>query len=125
MGMPLFNSPRLLTLLGDVLEEAIKTNFPKCTKLVGLESRGFLMGMAVASRLNVGFVPTRKRGKLPGATFCQEYALEYGTDCVELEKNALDAGDDLIATGGTLGAAESLIAQTEAKLLGSLCLIEI
>ena len=64
--------------------------------------------MTVAHRLKVGFVPVRKRGKLPGATFRQEYALEYGTDCVELEEAALNENDkvviidDLIATGGTL-----------------------
>ena len=89
------------------------------------------LGMAVAHRLKVGFVPIRKKGKLPGATLRQEYTLEYGTDCVELEVAAVAASDsiviidDLIATGGTMKAAVELVNQTGAKLIGTFCLIEI
>jgi adenine phosphoribosyltransferase len=127
----LFSDPERLALLGEVLEETIRKNFPGCTKLVGLESRGFLMGMAVASRLGVGFVPIRKKGKLPGQVVRQEYTLEYGTDIVEIEKCSLTASDkvvlidDLIATGGTMKAAVKLIGSTDSSLLGALCLIEI
>ena len=80
--------------------------------------------MAVAHRLNVGFVPIRKKGKLPGEVYQTTYSLEYGTDCVELEKSALAATDkvlivdDLLATGGTMKAAQRLIGQTPADLIG-------
>jgi len=87
--------------------------------------------MAVAPRLKVGFVPIRKRGKLPGDVYRTEYSLEYGTDCIELEKSSLSAKDhvviidDLLATGGTMKAAQELINLTPANLIGCLALIEI
>ena len=87
--------------------------------------------MAVAHRLNVGFVPIRKKGKLPGEVYQTTYSLEYGTDCVELEKTSLDKNDkvvivdDLLATGGTMKAAQKLIEQTSAQLIGCFALIEI
>ena len=87
--------------------------------------------MAVAHRLNVGFVPIRKKGKLPGEVYQTTYSLEYGTDCVELEKNSLNKNDkvvivdDLLATGGTMKAAQKLIDQTPAQLIGCFALIEI
>ena len=90
-----------------------------------------ILGMVVAPRLKIGFVPIRKRGKLPGELFRTEYALEYGTDCIELEKSALGPSDsvviidDLLATGGTMKAAVRLINLTPSKLLGCLALIEI
>jgi len=129
--MPIFSDPEQMENLADILEVTIKEKFAGCTKLVGLESRGFLMGMAVAHRLKVGFVPIRKKGKLPGKTFRQEYTLEYGTDCVELESASVNKNDkiviidDLIATGGTMKAAVKLVEQTGATLLGTFCLIEI
>jgi adenine phosphoribosyltransferase len=84
-------------------------------KVAGIESRGFIIGAALAFRLGVGFVPVRKRGKLPGDTFGHDYDLEYGRDRVEMHVDAVSAGekvllvDDLIATGGTAEAAASLI----------------
>ena len=87
--------------------------------------------MAVVHRLKVGFVPIRKKGKLPGNVFKQEYTLEYGTDTVEIEEKSLTKNDsiviidDLLATGGTMKAAIKLVEQTEAKLLGTFALIEI
>ena len=89
------------------------------------------LGMAVAHRLKVGFVPIRKKGKLPGELYRTEYSLEYGTDCVEIEKSALTPSDhvviidDLLATGGTMKAAQKLVGLTPANLLGCLALIEI
>ena len=85
------------------------------TKVVGVESRGFILGTALALRLNAGFVPVRKPGKLPAETFRQEYALEYGTDTIEIHQDALSEDDivlihdDLLATGGTLGAVLNLV----------------
>ena len=85
------------------------------TKVAGIEARGFIFGAALAFQLGVGFVPIRKKGKLPGETVSQEYILEYGTDHIEIHKDAVHPGDkflimdDLVATGGTLAAAISLI----------------
>ena len=87
----------------------------KPDKVAGIESRGFIIGGALANRLGAGFVPIRKRGRLPGATFGQDYELEYGRDRVEMHVDAIEAGekvvlaDDLIATGGTAEAAAALI----------------
>lgn len=87
----------------------------KIDKVVGIEARGFIVGAPLAYMLGVGFVPVRKKGKLPAETVSQEYALEYGSDIVEIHKDAISKGDrvllvdDLIATGGTAAAAISLI----------------
>ncbi|MEP1356484.1 MAG: adenine phosphoribosyltransferase [Tateyamaria sp.] len=84
-------------------------------KVVGLEARGFILGGAIAHQLSVGFVPIRKKGKLPGATISQAYTLEYGEAIVELHDDAIQAGekillvDDLLATGGTAEAGIKLI----------------
>jgi adenine phosphoribosyltransferase len=89
----------------------------KIDKVAGIEARGFILGGAVAHQLSVGFVPVRKKGKLPWETIGQEYDLEYGTDTVEIHKDAVLPGDnvllidDLIATGGTACAAIELIQQ--------------
>ena len=83
--------------------------------IVGIDSRGFIMGGALAYLLGKGFVPVRKKGKLPAETEKEEYALEYGTDCIEIHKDAIESGqkvviiDDLIATGGTAIAAAKLV----------------
>jgi len=85
------------------------------TRVAGIEARGFILGGAVAHQLGAGFVPVRKRGKLPFTTLAQDYELEYGTDRVEIHTDAVQAGqqillvDDLIATGGTAEAAIRLI----------------
>ena len=85
------------------------------TKVIGIESRGFIVGSIVAEKLKAGFVPIRKPGKLPAETYKYQYDLEYGTDIVEIHKDALDPNDivllhdDLLATGGTVGAALKLI----------------
>ena len=84
-------------------------------KVVGIESRGFIFGAAVAERLGAGFVPARKPGKLPASTVRVEYALEYGTDALEMHEDAIGAGervlivDDLLATGGTARATADLV----------------
>lgn len=90
--------------------------------VIGIESRGFMFGAALADKLGVGFVPVRKPGKLPAATYRAEYDLEYGSDAVEIHQDALQPGDkvvvvdDLIATGGTAKATDELVQQCGAEV---------
>ena len=99
--------------------------------VVGIEARGFILGGAIADKLGVGFVPVRKKGKLPHATISQTYELEYGTDELEIHKDALDEGekvlivDDLIATGGTLEAATKLIRTLGANIIGAAFIVDL
>jgi len=92
------------------------------THVAGIEARGFIFGAGVAIALGVGFVPIRKRGKLPGQTLGQNYVLEYGVDTIEIHADVLEKGDkvllidDLIATGGTALAAVSLLRRTGATV---------
>ncbi|MEO0399786.1 MAG: adenine phosphoribosyltransferase [Pseudomonadota bacterium] len=87
----------------------------KIDKVAGIEARGFILGGAIAHQLSIGFVPVRKKGKLPHTTIEESYELEYGSDAVEIHADAISAGerillvDDLIATGGTAAAAIKLI----------------
>ncbi len=103
----------------------------KPTVLAGIESRGFLVAAPLALHLGIGFIMVRKRGKLPGATVSHEYALEYGTDVVEIQEGAVGDGDrvvvldDLLATGGTLAAAIQLISGQKAEIVGTACIIEL
>jgi adenine phosphoribosyltransferase len=100
-------------------------------KIVGIESRGFLFGMALAAELHVGFVPARKPGKLPAATTEVRYALEYGSDALQIHTDAIEPGDhvlvvdDLLATGGTADAARRLVTQLGGTVLAALFLIEL
>ncbi|CTQ48265.1 adenine phosphoribosyltransferase [Jannaschia donghaensis] len=99
--------------------------------VAGLEARGFILGGAVAHQLGCGFVPIRKKGKLPGATFEQEYVLEYGTATVEVHRDALPAGarvllvDDLLATGGTAKAGISLLERLGAEVVGCAFVVDL
>src|SRR5437762_5919248 len=102
------------------------------TELVaGIESRGFLFGAAVAARLEVGLIPIRKLGKLPWKTVKQSYKLEYGTDTMEIHKDAVKKGqrvlvvDDVLATGGTLVGACKLVEKVGGVVAGSTCLLEL
>jgi adenine phosphoribosyltransferase len=85
------------------------------TKVVGIESRGFILGSSLAGELHAGFIPIRKPGKLPAETYSKSYELEYGTDSLEIHTDALDENDvvlihdDLLATGGTVNAAIDLV----------------
>ncbi len=100
-------------------------------QVVGIESRGFILGAAVANTLGCGFVPIRKLGKLPGATHTESYNLEYGTDSLEIHQDACGHPqrilivDDVLATGGTARAAVDLIKKTGAQLIGAAFLIEL
>ncbi|MEN9203124.1 MAG: adenine phosphoribosyltransferase [Thermostichus sp. DG_1_6_bins_120] len=99
--------------------------------VVGIESRGFILGAALARHLGLGFVPVRKPGKLPPPVLSQSYSLEYGQDQLQLRAQALHPGervlivDDLIATGGTAAATAQLVAQTGAEVGGFAFLIEL
>lgn len=101
------------------------------TKVIGIESRGFIFGGALANKMGVGFVPIRKPGKLPYKTVKQTYKLEYGTDSVEIHEDALNNGDkvllhdDLLATGGTMEAAIKLVEQLGAEVSQISFLIEL
>jgi adenine phosphoribosyltransferase len=108
----------------------------KCADLqpdyvVGMESRGFIFATPLAYQLNAGFVPVRKPGKLPAAVHTEEYALEYGTDRLELHQDAIPQGsrvlivDDVIATGGTAAATAKLIQQAGGELIGFAFLSEL
>jgi adenine phosphoribosyltransferase len=100
-------------------------------KVVGIEARGFILASPVAYHFGAGFVPIRKKGKLPSETVDEEYALEYGTATLELHRDAVHAGervlvvDDVLATGGTARAAASLVEEIGGKVCGIACLIEL
>jgi adenine phosphoribosyltransferase len=99
--------------------------------VAGIEARGFILGGAVADRLGTGFVPLRKKGKLPWRAIGQEYALEYGTDVIEMHEDAIGQGervlivDDLIATGGTAEAAHKLIGRVGGVTVGAAFIIDL
>ncbi|NLI78846.1 MAG: adenine phosphoribosyltransferase [Candidatus Riflebacteria bacterium] len=99
--------------------------------VAGVESRGFIVGTALALDLGVGFIPLRKPGKLPYKTIRQEYSLEYGTDAIEIHQDAITRGDrillvdDLLATGGTARAGADLIKKLGGELVGIAFLIEL
>jgi len=104
----------------DILQEIVEDLYgiyknKGITKVVGIESRGFIIGPLLAVRLNAGFIPIRKPGKLPAAVFEESYEKEYGTDTIQIHQDAIDSDDvvllhdDLLATGGTMQAAVRLI----------------
>ena len=99
--------------------------------VVGVESRGFIFGGALAHQLKAGFVPVRKRGKLPARTIEEEYELEYGRDVLAIHEDAIEAGqrvlvvDDLLATGGTMAATLRLVERLGASVVGAAFLIEL
>ncbi len=101
------------------------------TKIVGIESRGFIFGMAMAYKMHLPFVPIRKPGKLPAAKESESYTLEYGTDTIEIHKDAILKEDrvllvdDLLATGGTMAAAKRLVERLDARVAGLVFLIEL
>ena len=128
----------ITTLLknANALKEAVdlfseKYRNSKIDKVVCIESRGFIIGSALAVNLGAGFVPVRKKGKLPAEVITEQYALEYGTDSVEMHVDAIRPGervllhDDLLATGGTMCAAIKLVEKLQAKIVGVSFLIEL
>lgn len=125
---PVLENGEAFRSLAKLLAEKVN---PASTKLISIESRGFILGAAVAQQLGCGMVLVRKPGKLPRETVKESYALEYGTDSLEVHKDALKPGDkvtiidDVLATGGTAGAVEKLCAHLGAEVLGSVFLMEI
>lgn len=115
----LFKNAECMQEMLDSLYELYKDK--GITKVVGIESRGFILGGALAARLGAGFIMARKPGKLPAETIEETYAKEYGTDCIQIHKDAIDENDvvllhdDLLATGGTMAAAYRLVQKCGAK----------
>ena len=118
-----------LRVIVDYLCEQFKDE--KIDYIAGIESRGCILGMPMAYKMGIGFVPVRKPNKLPAATYSQEYSLEYGTDKIEIHQDAFPQGanvlvvDDLLATGGTAEAACKLVKKAGANLVGTAFLIEL
>ncbi|MDB9511101.1 adenine phosphoribosyltransferase [Kamptonema animale CS-326] len=141
--IPDFPKPGILfrditTLLRDRegLRYTLDTLTEKCSGLsadyiVGMESRGFLFGVPLAYKLGIGFIPVRKRGKLPAEINFVEYELEYGTDRLEIHQDAIEPGsrvlvvDDLMATGGTAVATAQLLQQAQCEIVGFAFIIEL
>lgn len=126
------------TLLGDA--EGLKTAITqmaepfqdqKVDAVAGIEARGFILGGAIADKLGCGFIPIRKKGKLPWKTIGQEYTLEYGVDVIEIHQDALKPGqrilivDDLVATGGTAEAAVKLVRRSGGEIVGATFIIDL
>ncbi len=114
-----------------ILEMALPFKDTPIDYIVAVEARGFIFGTALATELNAGFIPVRKPGKLPAETFEVSYELEYGTDTLQIHKDAIEKGarvlivDDLLATGGTVGAVKKLMTICEAEIIGYSFLIEL
>jgi adenine phosphoribosyltransferase len=125
----LFGNPRAFRAAVDALVQPYAG--VRIDKVAGIEARGFILGGAVAHQLSTGFVPVRKKGKLPFKVLSEEYALEYGKDQVEIHIDAVKRGDivvlvdDLIATGGTAFAAIKLLERAGAKVIGCCFLVDL
>jgi adenine phosphoribosyltransferase len=126
---PVLADSELLGLAVDAMAEV--ADGQRVDKVVGIDARGFIFGAMLAARIGCGFIPARKKGKLPWRTSGVNYALEYGTASLEMHEDAIHPGervllaDDLLATGGTAGAALELMARMKAHVLGSVFFIEL
>lgn len=126
---PVLQDPRAFREVIDSMVDCIRPMQPDV--IVGIESRGFICGTPIALELGVGFVPVRKKGKLPADVIACEYALEYGTNIVEMHRDALVPGqrvvvvDDLLATGGTARAAVQLVEELGGVVTGIAFIIEL
>ncbi len=126
---PLLKDPLAFRETIDLLEKA--ASGLEITGVVGVEARGFIFGAALAARMGVGFIPIRKPHKLPYDTISESYQLEYGTDAIEMHRDALGPGDrvilidDLLATGGTIQAAIRLVEKTGARVARVLFVVEL
>lgn len=126
---PLLGEPQALAEVINAMAEPHRDQ--GITKVVGVEARGFILAAPVAVALGAGFVPVRKAGKLPWEIHRQEYELEYGTDLLEIHRDAVDGSDrvlvvdDVLATGGTAAATVALVGQTGAEVVALSFLIEL
>lgn len=126
---PVLKDPVLLNQVIDYFYYQLKDK--KVQYVAGIESRGFIFGSALAYKLGAGFVPIRKKGKLPGLCEQHEYDLEYGTDTIEIHVDAVEPGarvvliDDLLATGGTAAASCKLLDKLKAEVVGIMFMIEL
>jgi adenine phosphoribosyltransferase len=115
----------------NVVVDALAALYGPVDKVAGIEARGFILAAPVACRLGVGFVPIRKKGKLPGTTFAQDYELEYGISTLEVLTDAFEPSDrvlvidDVLATGGTAAATVNLVRRSGAQVAGIAMLIEL
>lgn len=127
----LLRDPAGLRYIIDCLAEKLNVAELNAECIVGMESRGFIIGAALAYKLGIGFIPVRKSGKLPSLVYSVEYELEYGMDRLEVHQDALQPGskvlivDDLIATGGTASATAKLVQQIGCELVGFGFIIEL
>lgn len=124
---PIFgNGPAFARVIDELAAHA-----NNATVIAGIEARGFIIGAALASRLGIGFVPIRKKGKLPQATYSASYDLEYGSDTIEIHRSSVHEQDrvllidDVLATGGTATAAVDVLTQTGAHVVGLSVLLEL
>lgn len=120
-----------LATVGRGVRAGHPANTARVDKVVGIEARGFILAAPVALALGAGFVPVRKAGKLPGATYAQSYVLEYGEATIEVQQDAFNAGervlivDDVLATGGTVQATAALVDRAGATVVGVAVLLEL
>ncbi len=126
---PLLRQPGALNVAAVAMASEFTSS--SITHVMGIESRGFLFGPVIADQLDLGFSPIRKPGKLPGKIISETYGLEYGNDTIEIQADVIGPGDrvllvdDVLATGGTLSAAERLVVATGAEVAGVTVLIEL
>ena len=125
----LMENPEAFSYACDVLYERYKNQ--NIDKIVAIDARGFVFGGVLAYKLNVGFVPVRKKGKLPSSTIQADYTLEYGVNTVEMHDDSISKGervvivDDLIATGGTIAAAVKLVEQLGGQIIECAFIVEL
>jgi len=128
---PLLQNPRVFRVLIDAFVHRYMSPVMRPDVVAGLDARGFILGAVVAYELNVGFVPVRKKGKLPFTTVAETYELEYGTATVELHTDAVKPGqrvlliDDLIATGGTMMAGMKLLEKLGAEVIEGAAIVDL
>lgn len=128
----LLKDPEGLRLTIDkLIERYMESGSPKVDVICGIEARGFILGAAMAYKMGLGFVPIRKKGKLPGETHSQDYELEYGVDTIEIHTDAIEKGqkvllvDDLLATGGTALGAHKLIEKSGGEVVEACFIVDL
>ncbi|MCR9204865.1 MAG: adenine phosphoribosyltransferase [Halobacteriovoraceae bacterium] len=117
--------------IDNLIERYTESGKPKVDVICGIEARGFILGAAMAYKMGLGFIPIRKKGKLPGETHSQDYELEYGVDTIEIHTDAIDKGqrvllvDDLLATGGTALGAHKLIEKSGGEVVEACFIVDL